>query len=313
MQNEYLKAVGFARDFLDQGRGQRLAGWKKGLFYYDCSPALFSDASELKDFTYNSFCGANLSKFLVEESKKPGAVAVLLKPCDRYSFNQLTKEHQISKENVIPFDLTCGGMLDASKLYNTGLRQIKAIEENEDILNVETSVGIRECRKEDMLLAKCLTCKSRTRQQNFTEIETIEQMTPDERYGFWRSELSKCMRCNACRNACPACTCGQCVFDNLRSGIANKAHSDSFEENLYHLIRSFHVAGRCTDCGECSRVCPQGIPLHLLSRKIIKDINNYFGPWQAGEDDFSKGPLTEFDYKDADPGIRQNKGGAARG
>jgi ferredoxin len=35
---------------------------------------------------------------------------------------------------------------------------------------------------------------------------------------------------------------------------------DSFEEKMFHMIRAFHVAGRCTDCGECSRVCPQGIP-----------------------------------------------------
>ncbi|MFR1039192.1 MAG: 4Fe-4S binding protein [Clostridium sp.] len=27
---------------------------------------------------------------------------------------------------------------------------------------------------------------------------------------------------------------------------------------MFHIIRAFHVAGRCTDCGECSRVCPQG-------------------------------------------------------
>ncbi|URW87892.1 4Fe-4S dicluster domain-containing protein [Blautia wexlerae] len=29
---------------------------------------------------------------------------------------------------------------------------------------------------------------------------------------------------------------------------------------MFHIIRAFHVAGRCTDCGECDRVCPQGIP-----------------------------------------------------
>ena len=126
-------------------------------------------------------------------------------------------------------------------------------------------------------------------------------MTADQRYAFFKEQLSKCIRCNACRNVCPACTCTQCVFDNPKSGIDSKANSTSFEEKLYHIIRSFHVAGRCTDCGECSRVCPQHIPLHLINRKYISDIDKFYGEYQAGEDDNSRGPLTDFNKDDIDP------------
>ncbi|MFR8333012.1 MAG: 4Fe-4S binding protein [Oscillospiraceae bacterium] len=78
------------------------------------------------------------------------------------------------------------------------------------------------------------------------------------------------MRCNACRNVCPACSCEKCVFDNhcIRQW-RTRPRPTRFEENMFHIIRAFHVAGRCTDCGECSRVCPQHIPLHLLNRKFI--------------------------------------------
>ena len=70
---------------------------------------------------------------------------------------------------------------------------------------------------------------------------------------------------------------------------------------MFHIIRAFHVAGRCTDCGECSRVCPQGIPLHLFNRKFIKDINKFYGEFKAGEDAETKGPLTNFTFDDVEP------------
>ena len=38
----------------------------------------------------------------------------------------------------------------------------------------------------------------------FDEVERLEAMTPDERFAFWQGELSRCIRCNACRDICPA-------------------------------------------------------------------------------------------------------------
>ena len=143
----------------------------------------------------------------------------------------------------------------------------------------------------------------------FDEVEKLEAMTPDERFAFWQNELSKCIRCNACRNVCPACTCEKCVFDNDNSGVAQKAAQTSLEEANFHIIRAFHVAGRCTDCGECSRVCPQNIPLHLLNRKFIKDANELYGEYQAGEDADSRFPLVDFTFDDCEPSVVYERGG----
>ena len=88
------------------------------------------------------------------------------------------------------------------------------------------------------------------------------------------------------------------MFDNPSSGISAKANDDEFEEQLFHVIRAYHVSGRCTDCGECSRVCPQNIPLHLLNRKFIKDIDGFYGEYQAGETDNGKTPLTSYKEED---------------
>ena len=98
------------------------------------------------------------------------------------------------------------------------------------------------------------------------------------------------------------------MFDNHDSGIDTKASADTFEENMFHIIRAFHVAGRCTDCGECSRVCPQHIPLHLLNRKFIKDYNELYGEYQAGEQVGTKAPLTSFTFDDCEPSIVHERG-----
>lgn len=309
INKEKISVAEIAKQILEQGRADRLMGWKRGEFFYDNSPAVFENLSELDDFVYDLFCGSNLSKFLVKESRKDGKIAVLLKPCDRYSFNQLVKEHRIIKDNVLPVEIDCDGMLDIDKIRALGIKGIKKITVDGDQLQIDTVYGPKTCAREDVLLLKCLTCKDRVGGDRFELVKEIEAMSSVERYEFWRSELSKCIRCNACRNVCPACTCEKCVFDNDKSGIANKANTDSFEESLYHMIRAFHVAGRCTDCGECTRVCPQNIPLHLINRKIIKDLNEFYGEYQAGEDDFSKGPLTRFDLDDVEPDIVMERGG----
>ena len=72
------------------------------------------------------------------------------------------------------------------------------------------------------------------------------------------------------------------------------------------------MASRCTDCGECSRVCPQHIPLHLLNRKFIKDINELYGEYQAGADFDSRPPLMNFTKDDCEPSVVYERGGANR-
>jgi formate dehydrogenase subunit beta len=312
-------------ELLADGTANRVIGWQPGEFFYDQTPTVF-DRDTFANFVYDGFCGSNLSKYLIAESKKEGKIIALLKPCDTYSFNQLLKEHRIDRDNVYVLGIPCHGMLDIEKIRGLGVKGIKSIEEKGDELHIKTLYGEKVCKRQDVLLEKCLCCKGMEHvafdeviedenpmqlpaHDRFELVEKLEQMTPDERFEFWRGELSKCIRCNACRNVCPACSCVKCVFDNDQSGIASKANTDTFEENMFHIIRAFHVAGRCTDCGECSRVCPQHIPLHLLNRKFIKDINELYGEYQAGADLTTTPPLTSYTTEDAEPSIVLERGG----
>ena len=317
MREVELKMLERAKQLLESGEVARVIGWKKGEFCYDPSPACFDNVDELNDFVYDWFCGANLSKYLIEMAKKEGKTAVFLKPCDTYSFNQLVKEHRIKRENVYVIAVECLGKLDVEKMKALGASFVSGVEVNGEEVKAISPVGEKTFAKADVLLGKCSVC-NKTHQvkdeeivlreraekdiDRFAEVAKLEAMTEDERFAFWKSQLSKCIRCNACRNVCPACSCIKCVFDNPASGISAKANDSEFEEQMFHIIRAFHVAGRCTDCGECSRVCPQNIPLHLLNRKFIKDIDTFYGEYQAGETAEGKTPLTSYTEGDLEAG-----------
>ena len=309
-----------AVSLLADGTVSCVLGWQKGEFDYDVTPVLFKNADELKaNFVWNDFCGANFSKYLVTKAEKAaGKVLVFLKPCDTYSFNQLLTEHRFNREKVYAVGIPCEGMVDIAKVKAICGEGIVSVECNEK-LSITTLYNDEPIviDAKDVLAERCVNCKSKKHvaydellgeegeviaSDRFDEVAKLEAMTPDERFAFWQGELSRCIRCNACRDACPACTCEKCVFDNPKSGVENKSPANSFEEKMFHIIRAFHVAGRCTDCGECSRVCPQNIPLHLLNRKFIKDINRFYGEYQAGAEVGSRAPLVDYTTEDLEPG-----------
>lgn len=313
-----------AKELLADGTVVRVLGWRIGDLPYNPEPSYFETAEDLEaNFVYNGFCGANLSKYMIEGSKLEGKTLVFLKPCDTYSFNQLIKENRVVRDKAYIIGIGCKGKLDVEKIKAQGVKGILNIRGAEydgpaDTLTVETLYGEKTVPYKDAMLERCHVCKGKDHMiydellgestdtkdaDRFEEVRRIEAMSPEEKFAYFQSELSRCIRCNACRNVCPACSCRKCVFDSTKFDSAQKANVDSFEEKMFHIIRAFHVAGRCTDCGECSRVCPQSIPLHLFNRKFIKDIDEFYGEYQAGADAESKGPLTSFTFNDVEPGV----------
>lgn len=316
MQELILKAA----SLLESGEVARVLGWKKGETAFDVEPAFFETVESLESFIYNGFCGANLSKYMIEAGKKEGKTLVFLKPCDSYSYNQLLREHRVEREKAYIIGVGCKGKLTVNRIPYDGVLQVKGADypDAQDTLTVETLYGTEKLSYKDAMLERCHVCKGKEHviydallgesadtvdADRFAQVKKIEAMSPQERFAFFQAELSKCIRCNACRNVCPACSCRKCVFDSTAFDSSQKANATSFEEKMFHIIRAFHVAGRCTDCGECSRVCPQGIPLHLFNRKFIKDINALYGDYQAGADLEAKAPLTSFRTDDAEPGV----------
>ena len=219
-----------AKELLADGTVVRVLGWKAGDMDFNPEPAMFDTAEELKNFVYDGFCGANLSKFMIEASKLEGKTLVFLKPCDTYSFNQLIKEHRVDRDKAYIIGVGCQGKLSVEKIKATGIKAIESISgadafDAAEELTVQTLYGEKKVAYKDAMLQRCHVCKGKEHMiydellgdskdtkdaDRFAEVERIEAMSPEERFAFFQAELSKCIRCNACRNVCPACSCRKC-------------------------------------------------------------------------------------------------------
>ena len=315
MQELTSDLIKIAKEKLASGAVQQVIGWRRGLFDEDVTPSTFKDAADLeKNFVFNKYCKANLSKYLVKitraietaktttrtnnamaKQRDPNAaeapipnekILAFLKPGDTHSFCQLLKENRITRDDVYVVAVPCSCEMDES---------------------VKEGEGCDHCRNKKHVVYDEVVGKAREEAigdpSRFEGVEKIAAMSADERHEFWKAEFSRCIRCNACRDVCPACTCEKCVFDNNALYTSQKVAQVPFEESLYHIIRAWHVAGRCTDCGECSRVCPEHIPLHLLNRKFVKDIDEIYGPYIAGSDMETKPPMLTWTAGDAEPSV----------
>jgi len=133
-------------------------------------------------------------------------------------------------------------------------------------------------------------------------LERIQAMDASERWRFWNDHFSRCLKCYACRAACPMCYCARCTVEqNQPQWIPVAAHPLGNLE--WHVMRAMHLAGRCIACGECGRACPVGIPVHLLSFSLNEVIATAYGV-QAGTGSQVQNVLATFTPGDREDFIR---------
>ena len=59
------------------------------------------------------------------------------------------------------------------------------------------------------------------------------------------------------------------------------------------------MAGRCVACGACSLVCPMGIDLNFINRKLEKVVKKRFN-FTSGLDPDTLPPMVDFKIEDAE-------------
>jgi formate dehydrogenase subunit beta len=302
-----------AKELLKTRKVDVVIGYAKGSVPMMNQPVLITEPEKAQILHWDSHCGLNLCNYLTKRTKKIGIIA---NGCNSRNMVTHILENQVKREQLYILGIPCTGMIDHRTVARAvGHRDILDVEESEEEFTVRGKDFEETFRKKEFLQRNCAVCTHHNPViydemlgeaveepavvNTYSDVESIEAMGPEKKWAFFTQLISKCIRCYACRNACPLCYCPTCFVDESRPQWVGKS-SDPTDTMTFHLLRAYHCAGRCTDCGACERVCPVGISMRQFTKKLNKDAKQYFS-WEAGLSLEERPPLDTYrpdDYND---------------
>ena len=253
-----------------------IIGWRGTRFPDKTSVFFARSAEDALDLVWNEYSIPLISKYLTSDRWPDGRIGVLARGCDSKAINRLLCDNQIERENLYILGLPCEGKADDRCL---------------------------SCQRKDPVIYDELLWEPEEtpspERGRFYRAEEVEPLGTEARLGYWRDVYTRCIRCYACRNVCPVCTCKECYVDMHRDGFQGKRH-DAAENSVFGVTRAFHVGDRCIECGECERVCPMELPILGQTQKIIKTAAALTGGYESGLDAEDENFLGKFDLDDKD-------------
>jgi formate dehydrogenase (coenzyme F420) beta subunit len=310
MQSETDTIRRIAGRLLEDHQVDLVIGYERGSLPLRSTPSFARTASDVEKLIWDATCENNLIRFL---RTREGKTAIVVKGCDAGSLVSLIKEKQIERDQVYIIGVPCQGVIDRKLVSKAvGGKEIWDTHELDNLLIIEGPGFEERVSKEDILYISCKSCRHKIpliydelvtepfdvdeTVDEYESIVTFEKKAPEERWSYFMDEVSRCIRCYACRNVCPLCYCNECIVDCAKPHWIGKTTNLS-DNAIFHIIRAFHTACRCTDCGACVRSCPMGIDLRMLTKKMEMDIQDLFD-YRAGESLEAPSPLTTYNLDD---------------
>lgn len=254
-----------ARELLENNSVSVVIGYEEGS-KGTARPAFITSPSKAGKLIYDNRCVRNLAVYLTKaEVKNLGKMAIVATLPVMRSIMVLISEQQVKPENITVIGISeKGDMLDFADIS-----VMQSYIEKQDLGN---PISDREM------------------------LEVLKKMTPAEKFAWWEEELSKCIKCYACRQACPMCYCTRCTVEvNQPQWIPVQANTHGNFE--WHILRAMHLAGRCVSCGECGRACPVGIRCHLLTMHLSDQVTDHFHV-HAGTSDKMSSVMSTYEPND---------------
>lgn len=268
------------RRLLDEGRVDVVIGYAQDAPDRDPRPAFITRAADVDQLVWNDRCRANLTAYLKrQEVRRLGRAAVIVKACDARTLVVLEKESQLDRSRTVAIGMVCPGMEG---------RACRGCAERTP-RGVDVTIGEPADAAEPA-------------EPRYAELEAFLERPAQERMAFWQAELGRCVKCYACRQACALCYCERCLVDKNRPTTIDTS-ATSKGNFAWHIMRAFHLAGRCVGCDQCVRACPVGIDLRLLNLSLAKAAEEHFA-FRAGEDPGAEPPLGSYSTGDKEDFIR---------
>ena len=255
---------------LSSGHAKVVVGWTRSDTLSRPRPSWITTPEAARSLVEPSGSG-NLARLLKNPHlRRILPLGIVARSSEVLSLNVLAQEAQVDPASIVVFavadDGQFRGMVDLATASTTMLQNLPA----------DRPVGFSDAV--------------------FKALDELMAKPPAERWEFWMEQSAKCIKCYACRGSCPMCGCDQCFTDKNQPQWFPTA-ADGPGNFAWHLLRAFHLAGRCVGCGACQAACPARIPLNVLSAAMARSALKHFGH-QAGLD--PKGTSLQSDFKPND-------------
>ena len=286
-------------------------GFEAGLLPFRTQPAFIVREEGAEELVFNGFCQNNLATYLTRRPKGE-RIGIVCRGCESRAVRALVVEHQREREKLYLIGVPCTGILDWRKIERVVGDEAVQVVEDPDELIVTTRDGEHHLERAELLHESCARClhpnpigtdivlgdplPEGDQEHAWASVTEFEALSPEERYAYFVQESERCVRCYACREACPMCYCTECFVDHTTPRWAESMITPSGTQS-WHIVRAFHQTGRCVSCGACERACPMDIKLTYLTDKLSHDMWQLYG-FEVGASTEAQPPFAAFTLDD---------------